>query len=209
MAQTLPLAITISRELGSGGAYVGHKLAEELDIFYADHEIITRTAEKLSVYLDDIVQHEERIKSFWHSFWEKTSLHEFYNEATGSFVPTTARIFEAESDVMRQIAKEHSAVFIGRGGFHVLKDHPNIINIFLHGSPKSRVERLQDVRKISEVEAKTQIILNDKDRARYIKKFTKKDWYDTRNYDLTIDTGKIGFDNAVEIILKYIHARKL
>ncbi|NLO71364.1 MAG: cytidylate kinase-like family protein [Porphyromonadaceae bacterium] len=209
MSQNSPLVVTISRELGGGGAYIGHKLAEELDMYYADHDIITRTAEKLSVFLDDVAPHEERITSFWQNFWEKTGIHEFYSEAVGSFKPTTAKIYEAESEVIQQIAKDHSAVIIGRCGFHVLKDYPNLVSIYLHGSIDARAKRLMDVRNISELKAKTQITASDRERALYIKKFTNKNWTDVHNFDLCIDTGKIGFDNATEIILKYIKSRKI
>ena len=209
MTQTSPLVITISRELGSGGAYIGHKLAEKLNMYYADHEIITRTAEKLSVFVEDVAPHEEKITSFWQNFWEKTSLNEFYNKAVGSYIPTTSKIFETESEVIQQIAREHSAVIIGRGGFHVLRDRPNVVSIYLHGSIQARAKRLMEARHITELEALTQIAAGDKQRALYIQKFTKKDWADVRNFDLSIDTGKIGFDNATEIILKYIESRQI
>ena len=209
MPRTSHLAITISRELGSGGAYIGHKLAEELNMYYADHEIITRTAEKLSVFLDDVAPHEEKITSFWQNFWEKTGVFEFYSEAIGSFSPTTAKIYETETEVIQQIVRDHSAVIIGRCGFHVLKDYPNLVSIYLHGSIDARAQRLMEVQKISELEAQTKIIASDRERALYIKKFTKKNWTDIHNFDLSIDTGKIGFDNATEIILKYIKSRKV
>ncbi|HHT21969.1 MAG TPA: cytidylate kinase-like family protein [Bacteroidales bacterium] len=209
MKTTAPLVITISRELGSGGAYIGRKLAEKLNMFYADHEIVTRTAEELSVFEDDVAHHEEKITSFWHNFWEKTKLHEFYHEAVGSFRPTSTKIFETESEVLQQIARERSAVIIGRGGFHVLKDHPNAVHIYLHGCEEARAKRLMEVRNISELEAKTQIVAGDRERLMYIKKFTNQDWANAKNFDLAIDTSKVGFDNALEIILKYIKSRKI
>lgn len=209
MSKAPHLVITISRELGSGGAYIGHKLADELNMYYADHEIITRTAEKLSVFKEDITHNEEKITSFWQNFWEKTGIFEFYSEAVGKFAPTTTKIHEAETEVIQQIIKDHSAVIIGRCGFHVLKDYPNLVSIYLYGSVDARAQRLMEVRKISELEAKTQIEVSDRERALYIKKFTKKKWTDVHNFDLSIDTGKIGFDNATEIILKYIKSRKI
>lgn len=207
MKTTAPLVITISRELGSGGAYIGRKLAERLNMFYADNEIVTRTAEELSVFEDDVAHNEEKITSFWHNFWEKTKLHEFYNEAVGSFKPTSTKIFETQSEVLKQIARDRSAVIIGRGGFHVLKDHPNAVHIYLHGCEEARAKRLMEVRKIDELEAKTQIVAGDRERLMYIKKFTNQDWANAKNFDLTIDTSKVGFDNALEIILKFIESR--
>lgn len=204
----IPLVITISRELGSGGAYIGHQLAEQLEMLYVDHEIIARTAEKLDVLEHDVSSYEEKISSFWANFWEKTKLNEFYNEATSSFRPTTAKIFEAEAEVMRQIAKERPAVIIGRGGFHVLKDFPNVVSIYLHGSIQSRSQRLMQVRHIDELEAKRQIEVGDRERTMYIRKFTKKDWANSNNFDLTLDTGKVSLECATDIILRYVAGRK-
>lgn len=206
MLHEKPLIITISRELGSGGAYIGHKLAEKLNLFYADHAIIAKTAEKLDVLEDDVALHEEKIKNFWENFWEKTMLHEFYNEATGSFRPTNAKIFETESEIIRQIADERSSVIIGRGGFHVLRDYPNAVNIYLHGSKDARAKRLMRVRNIDELDAQRQIEVGDRERTQYIKKFTKKDWASVNNFHLSIDTGRIGFDKATDLILRYIEA---
>ena len=89
----------------------------------------------------------------------------------------------------------------------MLKDHPNTIHIYLHGCEEARAKRLMEVRNISELEAKTQIVAGDRERLMYIKKFTNQDWANAKNFDLTIDTSKVGFDNAMEIILKYIESR--
>lgn len=208
MAQNSNFVITISRQLGSGGAYIGRKLAEKLNLFYADQAIITRTAEKLSVYISDVEPFEERISSFWESFWANTGLHEFYTEATSSFRPTTAMLYNTQVDVINEIVKEHPAVIIGRGGFHILEDNPNAIHIYLHADIESRAKRLMTVREISKEEALEEIETGDKERSMYIKKFTKKNWADVVNFDLSIDTGKIGFDKAFELILQYIEARR-
>ena len=207
MALSTPLVITISREVGSGGAYIGRKLAEKLNMIYADQDIISKTAEKLSVFTEDVGPYEEKISSFWENFWANTGLHEFYSEAVGSFRPTTAMIYKTQSEVIQEIAKDHAAVIIGRGGFHVLRNHPNAVHIYLHADVMERAKRLMEVRKISELEARTQIAAQDKERELYIKKFTKNSWADVSNYDLSINTGKVGFDNAYELILKYIEAR--
>ncbi len=208
MSQTTPLIITISRELGSGGAYIGHKLAEHFDLFFADHAIITRTAEKLSVFEGDVASHEERIASFWENFWTNTGLHEFYSEAVGSFRPTTAMIFKTESEVINEIVTKKPAVIVGRGAFHLLSDHPNAVHVFLYASEEIRAKRLMEVQNISEIEAKTKIAVGDKERAMYVKKFTKKSWNDVKNYNICIDTGKVGLDNAFEIIVQFIENYK-
>lgn len=206
MQQSNPLIITISRELGSGGAYIGKKIAEHFNLFYANQTIIKLTAEKLSVFEADVAPHEERISSFWENFWANTGLHEFYSEAVGSFRPTTAMIFKAESEVIQEIVKEKASVIVGRAAFYVLRKYPNAIKIHLHADSSIRTKRLMEVRGIEETEAINQISVGDKERSLYIKKFTRKEWNDLNNFDLSIDTGKIGLDKAFELIVQYIEA---
>lgn len=206
--KTTPLAITISRKLGSGGAYVGHKLAEKLNLFYADHVIITRAAEAMSLVLDDIAPHEEKINSWWHNFWANTKIEQFINEGIQSFTPTTSEIFKTESEVIKQIAQEQPSVIIGRNGFHILDGYPGMVSIYLYGNIATRAKRLMEVRKITLEQALLQIEESDKSRAMYVKKFTKKNWEDVHNYDLAIDTSKIGLDNTVELIINYINLLK-
>jgi cytidylate kinase len=205
MSETLPLVITISREIGSGGAYIGHKLAEDLDILYFDRDIIVKAAEKLNVYARDVASCDEKRQSFW-----KSVVSSFSDLDTSQYVPPIANypsfyeVYEAQSEVIKNLAKEKSAVIIGRGGFHVLKDHPNHLSIFLHADKDFREKRIQDLYSVSEHKAKKIIEGTDQQRKAYIKKLTGQDMYNTLLYDLTIDTGRIGFEEAEKLILNLI-----
>ena len=205
MSETLPLVITISREIGSGGAYIGHKLAEDLDILYFDREIIVKAAEKLNVYARDVASCDEKKQSFW-----KSVTASFSDLDSNAYVPPIANypsfseVYEAQSEVMRTLAKEDSAVVIGRGGFHVLKDHPNHLGIFLHADAAFRAKRIQDLYNVSEHKARKIIETTDQQRKAYIKKLTGQDMYNTLLYDLTIDTGRIGFEEAEKLIISLI-----
>jgi len=197
--------ITISRQLGSGGAYVGQHLAKKLDIFYADRVIINKVAKQLSLLEEDVESRDEKILSFWDSFLEFSAF------APDPYFPpriitSDLELFEAESRVIERIAKERSAVIIGRCGFHILCEYQNHISIFLHGDVAFRNARIQKLYKVSDEVAGKMIDKSDKERARYCNKFTGKDWTDARNYDLSIDTSKIGVDRAVEEILDYLES---
>ena len=205
MNETLPLVITISREIGSGGAYIGHKLAEDLDILYFDREIIVKAAEKLNVYARDVASCDEKKQSFWTSI--KGS---FSDLNTNQYIPPIAsypsfsEVYEAQSEAIKNLAKEQSSVIIGRGGFHVLKDHPNHISIFLHADVHFREKRIQDLYSVTEHKAKRIIETTDQQRKAYIKKLTGQDMYNTLLYDLSIDTGRLGFEESVKLILNLI-----
>lgn len=204
MKKTSPFVITISRQLGSGGAYIGQKLANELKICYADREIITETAKKLSILEEGLQIRDEKLASFWQTSLQSCMYCSYGYIPPQIYVPTDRILFEAEAEVIQHIAKSNSAVIIGRCGSYILSDHPNHLSIFLHGDAQLRKKRVQELYNLNEEEAAKMISRSDKDRAQYHRTLTKMDWTDSRQYDLSIDTSKIGLDNSVELILKYI-----
>jgi CMP/dCMP kinase len=203
MKQTAPFVITISRQLGSGGSYTGQRLAKEMGVSYADREIISEAAKQLSVLESDLESRDERILSFWQSFIQFSAFAPDVYSPPKPLLPTNRKLFETEEGIIRRIANEHSAIIIGRCGFHVLREHPNCINIFLHGDLAFRSDRIQQLYTISAEEAKIMITECDKERSVYNKTFTGKEWTDARQYDLSVDTSKIGLDKSVELILDY------
>ncbi len=209
MNKTPCVAVTISRQLGAGGVYVGQQLAKKLDFIYADREIIREAAKKLSVLEEALESREEKIGSFWKSF-----LHPYTAGMADAYVPpkenipTSRELFEAETQIIKRIARESSAIIIGRCGSHILREHPNHVSIFLHADRMFRKIRIAEFYSISEEAAEKMIVRNDKERALYHRTFTGGHWTDATRYDMTLDTGKIGYDGSVEVILQYLEAHK-
>jgi len=204
MEQNKPYVITISRQLGSGGAYIGQQLAKKLNIYYADNDIINKAAAQLSVLKENIESRDEKLQSVWKSFLQFSALSSDIYVPHELMEPTALELFNAETEIIKHIAKEHSAVIIGRCGFHILREYPNRISIFLHGDIDFRSGRVKTLFNVSETIAREMIAKSDKERALYINTFTNKQWNDARNYDLSLNTGKIGVDKCVELILNYI-----
>lgn len=204
MKQTKPLLITISRQFGSGGAYIGQQLAKKLNIHYADHSIVNSAAKQLSVLENEMEARDEKILSFWESFIQFSAI------ASGVYIPpkkkapTDLELFNTETDIIQKMAEEHSAVIIGRCGFHVLRGYPNRVSLFLHGDIAFRNSRVQKLYNVSEEVAGKMIAQSDKERAIYTNTFTGKEWTNATNYDISIDTSKTGVDKAVELILHYL-----
>ena len=211
MKNTSPLAITISRQLGCGGAYVGQQLAKNLKIFYADREIISQAAKQLSVLKEELESRDEKVLSFWQSYFESlafitssTAPHEHEHMPHQIFPPTDRELFKTESEVIGRIAKERSAVIIGRCGSYILREHPNHVSIFLHGAITFRKNRIQKLYAVSEEVAEKMIVQSDKERALYHRTVTGQEWADARRYDISIDTSKIDVEKSGELILKYV-----
>ena len=202
-------AITISREVGTGGRTVGRKLAEKLGVRYCDKLLINKLVGLFGLNEAEI----ERIKGK-----KRNWLEDLFSKITpefGSdmFIPkgseyapevTSQEIFIYESHILRSLAEESSCVIAGRSGFYVLKDHPNKLDVFIHASRGKRVERIMRRQELSEKEAGEVIDRVDKARENYIQEFASTSRYDLRNYDLVLNMDYLTEEEAVDVILKAI-----
>ena len=204
----LPTAITISRQLGSGGAYLGQQLAEQLGILYLDREIVIQAAKQLRVLEEDLESRDEKKTSFWKSVFQLSAYNppDMYMPPE-IYIPSDQDLYQAESEVIQKVAQERPAVIIGRGGSYLLRDHPRHFSVFLHADLAFRQQRMEKLYNLSAPEAKKLIEKSDRERARYLRVLTNRDWSDARIYHLSIDTSVIGIEPAKEIILAGIKSR--
>jgi CMP/dCMP kinase len=206
MEKKVKFSITISRQLGSGGAYIGQQLAKQLDIFYADREIIDRVARQYAILEEDVASNDEKIVSFWQSFLQFNTISTDLYVPPKLQAPSDKELFQAEAEIIEHIVEERPAVIIGRCGSYILREYPNNISIFLYADVPFRIKRVQSLYQVSDDAAESMIEQSDKDRARYCRIVTNKewDWNDSRNYNLAVDTGKLGVDKSIEFILDYL-----
>jgi len=208
MKQNLPLVISINRELGSGGAYLGQRLASRLNMLYLDKEIFREVAQKLGVYEDAIQYRDEKLISNWEFILSAISYAQpEFNYSPAKILPSNKDFFQAESEIISKIATEKSVVIIGRGSSHILRNHSNHVSIFLHANMEFRSNRIQNLYGLSQREAQKLIESTDKARLQFIHTLTGTNLYDARQYHLSIDTGILGFDIVEELILNYLDKR--
>jgi cytidylate kinase len=208
MKESSPLAISISRMLGSGAAYIGQLLAKKLNIFYLDREILSQAAKEFSLLEEDLEEYDEKTDSLWKSFLQRSAFSNPYIYTPPKlYMPTARQLFEAEADIIERTAKERSAVIIGRCASHILRQHPSHVSIFLHSDIDFRKGRVQKLYNLSEKEALKMITKIDLERSQHYHEFTGDEWKDATQYDLSIDTGKMGVEKSSELILKYIELR--
>lgn len=207
MEKDSPLVITISRQLGSGGACVGQALAKKLDIFYADREIIDQAARQLSVLEEDLELRDEKKLSFWQSFMRSLAVAPDAYVKPQALPPSDHALFKTESEIITRIADERSAVIIGRCGAYILRRHPHLVSLFLHADIPFRSNRLQQFYGVSQDAALQMIARSDRERTLYHRTVTGQEWTDARRYDLTINTGKMGLERCVEFIVQFLDGR--
>lgn len=203
-----PFVVTISRQLGSGGAYLGRRLASRAGILCADREIVRKAAKLLDAEEEDIAARDEKKSSFLDRLLETCALgpSDIYLPPDIAIVPEED-ISRVEAEIIRRIASERAAVIIGRGGFHVLRDHPRHLSVFLHADRAFRRKRVAKVYRVSDPEADKLIEKSDRERGRYIQALTGRECCDATQYHLSIDTSVVPLDDAVEIVLSVIEKR--
>lgn len=204
MKDTSPLAITISRQLGCGGAYVGQQLAKKMNIFYADREIISQAAKQFSLLEEDLQSCDEKKLSFWQSLIRSHAAAPDTYVQPHMMPPSDRALFKTESEIITRIANERSAVIIGRCGSYILREHPNHVSVFLHGDSAFRINRIQKLYAVSEETARKMTSQSDKERALYHHTATGQEWLDATRYDISLKTSAVGLDSCVDLILKYL-----
>ncbi len=201
-------AITISHQLGSGGAYLGEQLSERLGIPFVDRQILKEISQQLNLAENDLASREERLRSFWESFTHMvTMVDPVRSLSLSSYVPTDQELFALESQTIGRIAEKNSAIFIGRCGRYILRNHLNHIGILVYADMPNRIERLCSIYHLKPEAAKKLIKTNDRERRAYIRNFAKEELFDARLYDLCVNTSRIGLDNAVGHIVACVQAR--
>lgn len=195
--------ITISRQYCSGGLEVGNRLAGELGIDIYDKEQLVDMAAKQIGYDKSAFERVDEVAT--------SSL--LYSLALGAhmanpnaIMPDNDRLFQIQSDIIRNAAKEKSCIFIGRCSDYVLRDNPDAVNIYLRASMTDRINRHNRV--YGEVKD-TEAFINKKDKkkATYYKFYTGRNWSDIKNYDLCINTSLLSVDDIVGLITDFISKR--
>lgn len=198
--------ISIGREFGSGGKYIGQELAKRLNVKCYDNELLRKVSENYNIDLKTLEKVDEKQKSsFWYSF---ATNYVFSN--SGDVLPISAddNLFLKQAKVIEDLYNQESCIIIGRCSDYILKDRPNVVKLFIYSSDIDfKINRKMKFENISRKDAIKKIEQTDKQRSEYYKRFTSQNWGDKNNYEISIDTSKIGIDEAINILETYIRKR--
>lgn len=201
------VVVTIARQYGSGGKTVGKMLAKEMGIPWYSRDILKMASEESGINEQLFMQFDEKLKN---SFFKRISPDVY----TGELIPpessdfvSAKNLFNYQAEVIKKLAKTESCVIIGRAADFVLKDYPNVVSVFVHGSEEFNLARAMEQNSMTEDEMKKFIARTDKYRADFYKHYTGREWTDARNYDLCLNSSKLGFEKCVEEIRAYINVR--
>ncbi len=203
---TTNYAINIGRQLGSGGRDVGKLIAERLNIPFYDKELIT-IASKESGLSSKLFEDADEKTGFFYSGGLIGLRSSFIGDSYIDNYLGNESLFKIQSDVIRELNKSNSAVFVGRCADYILRDNPKAINIFISSPLEERIKRIAERHDFTLKKAKEYIEKTDKRRESYYNYYSIRKWGVATTYHLCIDSS-IGIEACADFIIQYVE-RKL
>lgn len=201
--------ITIGRQFGSGGLDTGRLLSEKLGINCYDKELLSMAAKESGLCEEIFHNHDEKpTNSFLYSLVMDTYSVSGYSASSYLDMPLNHKVFLAQFDAIKNLAKKESCIIVGRCADYALADHKRCLQVFIHADDDFRIKHLMETYDWTADKARDMMRKTDKKRASYYNYYSNKKWGDARSYHLSLDSGQLGFDGCVEMILKYLDVKK-
>ena len=189
--------ITISREFGSGGRFIGEEVAKKLGIAYYDKNIIGQIAEKSGLspeYIQENAELSPKKGLFAYAFSGR--------DITGKSVEDM--VYEAQTNIILDLAEKEPCVIIGRNADYILKDRDDVLNVFIHGDMPEKIQRITGLYNVEEKEAVKMMADTDKRRRTNYNFYTDQNWGKASNYTLCLNSSQLGYDRCEMIIMECV-----
>lgn len=194
------IIIAIGREFGSGGFQIGEKLAEALGVTFYDQQLTEMGIAESGLSPDFVHDHEQNMSNA--VVYDLLAAN--YAMSNEGLTPVE-RLYAAQTAIIRRIAaSDESCVIVGRCADYILYDDPNCFRIFIHATPAARIPRIMAQFGCDEKQARVRMNNTDQARARHYKHFTGRNYGSQQYYHLAVDSGQVGVDGAVELIMNAI-----
>ena len=187
--------ITISREFGSGGRFIGEEVAKKLGIAYYDKNIINEIAEKSGLspeYIQENAELSPKKGLFAYAFAGR--------DITGKSIEDM--VYEAQRNVILELADKEPCVIIGRNVDYILKDRDDVLNVFIHGDAPEKIQRITRLYNVEEQKAVKMMADTDKRRMANYNFYTNQKWGKADNYTLCLNSSQLGYDRCEKIIME-------
>ena len=187
--------ITISREFGSGGRFIGEEVAKKLGMKYYDKDIISQIAEKLGFSKEYISQNAELSPKKGLFAYALTG-----RDTIGKSVEDM--VYEAQRKVILDLAQKEPCVIVGRNADYILKDREDVLNVFIHGDMPEKIQRISRLYHVSEQEAVKMMADTDKRRMTNYNFYTEQKWGKASNYTLCLNSSQLGYASCEKLIME-------
>ena len=187
--------ITISREFGSGGRFIGEEVAKKLGIAYYDKNIINEIAEKSGLspeYIQEKAELSPKKGLFGYAFAGR--------DITGKSVEDM--VYETQRKVILDLVEKEPCVIIGRNADYILKERDDVLNVFIHGNMSEKIQRITRLYNVEEKVAVKMMEDTDKRRMTNYNFYTDQKWGKASNYTLCLNSSQLGYDRCEKIIVE-------
>ena len=191
------VVITIAREYGSGGRYIGRLIADKLGIKLYDKDLITKLAEETGLSEEYIENNEQR-----------RNLMANLNNGYYFGLDNADDLFLKESEMIRKLADNESCVIIGRCADFILKDRDDTVKVFVYSNMEDKIKRAVEFYGLTEAKAKKEINRINKLRANHYEHYTEKKWDNHDNYDICINSDCLGVEQSADLICKIVEEKE-
>jgi cytidylate kinase len=185
--------ITISREFGSGGRFIGEEIAKKLGYEFYDKTIIGKIAEETGFsekFIEEKAEYAPTKNIFSYAFVGRNS----------SGMSIEDYLNSVQRKIILDAVEKGPCVIVGRCADYILKDREDSVNVFIHGEMKNKLERIERIYNLSTKEAEKLIQETDRKRSINYKYYTEQIWGKSQNYTLTLNSSKLGYDKVIDII---------
>lgn len=185
--------ITISREFGSGGRFIGEQVAKQLGIAYYDKDIIAKTAKETGLAQEFIEKKGE--------YSPTKSIFAYAlvgRDSSGASVDDY--LYKVQRNIIMELAEKESCVIVGRCADFILREREDCVHVFIYGNEKEKLERIKKLYDKTEPEAKKMIKEMDKKRSVNYNYYTDQIWGERHNYSLALNSSELGYDKCIELI---------
>jgi len=190
------IVITISREYGSGGRYIGRLIADKLGIKLYDKDFIEKLA-KDTGFSEEYIESNE----------QKRNVLDVFNSGYYAGLNNSDELFIKEAELIKEVSNEESCVIIGRCADFILKDKENVFKVFVYSNTENKIKRVTKIYGLNEEKAKKEIKRIDKLRANHYKYYTEREWKDNSNYDICINSDTLGVEKSANLICEIIEKK--
>jgi cytidylate kinase len=199
------IIITVGRQIGSGGRTIAKILSDQFHCTFYDKEILNLAA-KESGLCEKFLEKNDEHKGFFGSLLHFQMA---FISGANTYEGTNLQeqIYQFQSDVIRKAAEKGNCVFVGRTADYLLRDHKNIVNIFITASPETRVKRICKRMNINPEAARKYVKEEEHERASYYNFYTGKRWGFSTSYDLCINSSILGIKGTADYIAEFIKQR--
>lgn len=195
--------ISIGRQLGSGGKEIAEKLGKKLNIKVYDKTLLEVAAKESG--LDTTVFEKADEQEASGLFNGLFSIHgSMSNYIPGDSCMTNDKLFEIQSETIRELAEKEPCIIVGRCSEYVLRDHPKKISIFITADAEERIERIMSAENLSHEKAAEFIEKGDKRRRSYHDYYATTRWGEARSYDICVNSSRMGIEGTVDFLYNFI-----